>query len=47
MSILAPPIASTGLLTQQLFNRRQLIPLRSDVLWRIERGAVRTLTTTS
>ncbi len=44
MSILALTKASTKPLTQQLFNHRQLIPLRHDVLWRIERGAVRTLT---
>jgi len=28
----------------QLFTRREVIPPRNDVLWRIERGAVRTLT---
>ncbi|QIR37912.1 Crp/Fnr family transcriptional regulator [Tolypothrix sp. PCC 7910] len=31
-------------LTQKLFTRRQVIPPRNEVLWRIERGAVRTLT---
>ncbi|MBH8572316.1 Crp/Fnr family transcriptional regulator [Nostocaceae cyanobacterium CENA369] len=31
-------------LPQQLFTRREIIPLCNDVLWRIERGAVRTLT---
>lgn len=31
-------------LTQRLFTRRQVIPPRNEVLWRIERGAVRTLT---
>jgi CRP-like cAMP-binding protein len=31
-------------LPQRLFNRKQLIPLDKNVLWRIERGAVRTLT---
>jgi CRP-like cAMP-binding protein len=31
-------------LSQQLFTRREIIPLRNDILWRIERGAVRTLT---
>ena len=31
-------------LTQQVFSRRELIPPRQDVLWQIERGAVRTLT---
>lgn len=33
-----------GHLPQRLFSRREVIPARSDVLWRIERGAVRTLT---
>jgi CRP-like cAMP-binding protein len=33
-----------GHLYQQLFARREVIPYRNDVLWRIERGAVRTLT---
>ncbi|MBD2196000.1 Crp/Fnr family transcriptional regulator [Calothrix anomala FACHB-343] len=28
----------------RLFTRREIIPPRNDVLWRIERGAVRTLT---
>lgn len=36
--------SSTGSLTQRLFTRREIIPQRNDVLWRIERGAVRTLT---
>jgi CRP-like cAMP-binding protein len=31
-------------LSQRLFTRREVIPARNDVLWRIERGAVRTLT---
>ncbi|MDB9374476.1 Crp/Fnr family transcriptional regulator [Nodularia sphaerocarpa] len=31
-------------LTQRLFSRREIIPPETDVLWRIERGAVRTLT---
>ncbi|MBE9050892.1 Crp/Fnr family transcriptional regulator [Nostocales cyanobacterium LEGE 11386] len=31
-------------LPQHLFTRREVIPLRNDILWRIERGAVRTLT---
>jgi CRP-like cAMP-binding protein len=30
--------------TQKLFTRRSVIPVRNDVLWRIERGVVRTLT---
>lgn len=35
---------SNGSLPQRLFTRREVIPARNDVLWRIERGAVRTLT---
>lgn len=31
-------------LLQRVFSRRDLIPPRQDVLWRIERGAVRTMT---
>ena len=31
-------------LPQQIFNRREVIPPHNDVLWRIEYGAVRTLT---
>ncbi|MDZ7960134.1 MAG: Crp/Fnr family transcriptional regulator [Aulosira sp. DedQUE10] len=31
-------------LPQRIFTRRQVIPQRNEVLWRIERGAVRTLT---
>jgi CRP-like cAMP-binding protein len=31
-------------LPQQIFTRREVIPLQNDVLWRIEHGAVRTLT---
>jgi CRP-like cAMP-binding protein len=36
------PVA--GQLPQRVFTRREIIPNRNDVLWRIERGAVRTLT---
>ncbi|MBD2776429.1 Crp/Fnr family transcriptional regulator [Iningainema tapete] len=36
--------ALSGNLPQRLFSRREVIPPRNDVLWRIERGAVRTLT---
>lgn len=35
---------ATGNLPQRIFNRREVIPARNDVLWQIERGAVRTLT---
>jgi len=31
-------------LTQQLFSKREFIPLGADVLWRIDRGVVRTST---
>jgi CRP-like cAMP-binding protein len=31
-------------LTQRVFSRRELIPPRQDILWRIERGAVRSAT---
>jgi CRP-like cAMP-binding protein len=31
-------------LPQQIFSRREVIPLQNDVIWRIEHGAVRTLT---
>ncbi|MBE9198175.1 MULTISPECIES: Crp/Fnr family transcriptional regulator [unclassified Nodularia (in: cyanobacteria)] len=34
----------SGELPQRLFTRREVIPPDQDVLWRIERGAVRTLT---
>jgi CRP-like cAMP-binding protein len=36
--------AVNGQLPQRLFTRREVIPPRNDVLWRIERGAVRTVT---
>jgi CRP-like cAMP-binding protein len=35
---------NTSGLQQRLFTRRETIPSRNDVLWKIERGAVRTLT---
>ncbi|TFI54265.1 Crp/Fnr family transcriptional regulator [Mastigocladus laminosus UU774] len=43
------PIAShksslSSNLPQRIFTRREVIPVRNDVLWRVERGAVRTLT---
>ena len=31
-------------LPQQIFTRREIIPLQDDVIWRIEHGVVRTLT---
>ncbi|AFZ00663.1 Crp/Fnr family transcriptional regulator [Calothrix sp. PCC 6303] len=34
----------TGQLPQRIFTRREIIPNRNDALWKIERGAVRTLT---
>jgi CRP-like cAMP-binding protein len=36
--------AFIGQLPQQIFTRREVIPPHNDVLWRIEHGAVRTLT---
>ncbi len=43
--IISPPTpALPSPVVQQLFSRRKLIPSREDVLWRIERGAVRTVT---
>ncbi|OYD91395.1 replication/maintenance protein [Nostoc sp. 'Peltigera membranacea cyanobiont' 213] len=36
--------ALSGQLPQQIFTRREVIPHQNDVLWRIEYGAVRTLT---
>lgn len=44
MTISAPTPALPSPLTQRLFSRRDLVPLRQDVLWRIDRGAVRTFT---
>ena len=37
-------LVSNEPLAQRLFRHRDQIPLRTDVLWRIERGAVRTQT---
>lgn len=44
MSISAPARAESFPLTQRLFNRRDLIPPQTGILWRIKRGVVRTLT---
>lgn len=41
---ISAPTALTSSLTQRLFSRHDLIPAREDVLWRIERGALRTVT---
>ena len=41
---LSDSTASAEQLPQRLFTRREVIPPRNDLLWRIERGAVRTLT---
>ncbi|MEH2435661.1 MAG: Crp/Fnr family transcriptional regulator [Nostoc sp.] len=43
-SVLLNSSALCGQLPQQIFSRREVIPLQNDVLWRIEHGAVRTLT---
>jgi CRP-like cAMP-binding protein len=37
------PVLPTPL-TQRIFGRREVLPQREEILWRIERGAVRTLT---
>ena len=42
VSALTPTLPSP--LNHRVFSRRELIPPRQDVLWRIERGAVRTVT---
>ncbi len=41
MTLSAPP---TWLVTRQTFDRRSLLPLKPDALWRIETGVVRTMT---
>ncbi|MGF2036303.1 MAG: Crp/Fnr family transcriptional regulator [Nostoc sp. CmiVER01] len=43
-SVLSNSSPLGGQLPQQIFTRRQVIPLQNDVLWRIEHGAVRSLT---
>jgi CRP-like cAMP-binding protein len=44
MPIAAPPKVSPASLTSLLFSRRHVLTPRTDVLYRIERGTVRTLT---
>ena len=44
MTISSPTRVSTVPMSQQLFSRRDQIPHQQDVLWRIERGVVRTVT---
>ena len=44
MTILLPIPTVCHSLPVKLFSRGELIPLDRDVLWRIERGAIRTLT---
>lgn len=44
MTISAPVGADSSSLTKHLFSRRDQIPHRQDVLWRIELGVVRTVT---
>lgn len=41
MTLSAPP---TWLVTRQTFDRRSLLPLKPDTLWRIETGVVRNMT---
>jgi CRP-like cAMP-binding protein len=43
-SVVSNSAAFNGQLTQQIFSRREVIPHYNDILWRIEHGAVRTLT---
>lgn len=44
MVISTPTSVSADPLTQRIFSRRESIPSQTDVLWRIERGVVRTFT---
>ena len=44
MSISAPARAESFPLKERLFNRRDLIPPQTGILWRIKGGVVRTLT---
>ncbi len=44
MTISAPLRADSSALTKRLFSRRDQIPPQQDVLWRVERGIVRTVT---
>ena len=44
MAISAPIPTLPDPLTQRIFSRSELLPPRQDILWRIERGAVRTVT---
>jgi CRP-like cAMP-binding protein len=44
MAIFVPTPALPSPLSQRIFSRHELITSRQDVLWRIERGAVRTVT---
>ena len=44
MTISAPVGADSSALTKRLFSRRDQIPPQQDVLWRVERGIVRTVT---
>jgi len=46
MTIYTSTITSSNQLSQQSFRRHDIIPLQHNVLWRIECGAVRTLTWT-
>ncbi len=42
ISALNPTLPS--ILTQRIFSRREMIPSRQDIIWKIDRGAVRTYT---
>ncbi|OKH26312.1 Crp/Fnr family transcriptional regulator [Chroogloeocystis siderophila] len=44
MTISAPNPPLPSPISQRIFSRKELIPPRQDLLWKIERGAVRTFT---
>jgi CRP-like cAMP-binding protein len=44
MVISSPTLPVSSQVSQRIFSRRELIPLRQDVLWQIDRGAVRSMT---
>lgn len=44
MAISALNLTLPSMLTQRIFSRREMIPSRQDILWKIDRGAVRTYT---
>lgn len=44
MAISALNSTLPSMLTQRIFSRREMMPPRQDILWKIDRGAVRTYT---